>query len=210
MDYFLDKNYRLRYKDIVTPFLRFMRGRDWGKLKKDASITISPFRITDEDGYPELVGVSFRIEYLFNVEKKRLDGIVIDWTTASGIPRRQKVRILYRRSNLDKGYVGYFCCPLCGRPCRTLYTDGKVFVSRFRISNRYTYQHLSRYERLCARHHRNSEEKREAVEARRQTYAGKPTKWAIRLERMENADYATLCGAIGFWNDRKFMWRKRR
>lgn len=54
------------------------------------------------------------LEYIFNSQE----------------PMKYKVELVQLPSNLGKGRVWYFICPLTGERCRTLYQVGKYFASR--------------------------------------------------------------------------------
>ena len=181
----LDYNHRLSYSYLIKPFLEFIKKADRSKLQgKTLAIEFSPFKVTDEYMYPDLIGVRYRAEYIMGEGEEYPIGISLEWTTPDGTPHRQIISLTYERSNLGSGYVGYFLCPQTGRKCRKLYTDGRIFCSRHYLGNRYSYQNESRTSRACSKMHRNSGEHRDKIAAHRQTYKGKPTKWAVRLNKM--------------------------
>lgn len=55
--------------------------------------------------------------------------IQLDYTV-DGQPMSYRIELLQLPSNLGKGQVWYFICPLTGERCRTLYQVGKYFASR--------------------------------------------------------------------------------
>ena len=58
------------------------------------------------------------------------------------------VELREEESNLGRGKVLYFVCPVTQRKCRTLYTDGRVFVSRYAFPHRYKVQTLTAADRF--------------------------------------------------------------
>lgn len=61
------------------------------------------------------------------------EGIEITWYTEER-GYKQRINFLREESNLGKGYVYYFLCPVVGRKCRKLYITEKCLVSRYAFS----------------------------------------------------------------------------
>ncbi|MCW2120543.1 hypothetical protein [Flavobacterium sp. 7A] len=55
--------------------------------------------------------------------------ITLDYT-ANGEPKNYKVKIIEVPSNLGKGYLYYFKCPITHKLCRKLYLDSGMFLHR--------------------------------------------------------------------------------
>jgi len=55
--------------------------------------------------------------------------IIFDYR-CDGEPKRYKVNLVSRHSNLGKGEIWYFVCPSTGRLCRKLYLNGGYFLHR--------------------------------------------------------------------------------
>ena len=90
-----------------------------------------------------------------------------------------EVKIKEEESNLGRGKVLYFLCPITQRKCRTLYTDGRVFVSRYAFPHRYEKQTINssyRYTKGMADPYR---------ERGKTTYRGKITPYGKRMLRYE-------------------------
>jgi hypothetical protein len=55
--------------------------------------------------------------------------IILDYK-CNGEPKRYRVNLVSRLSNLGKGEVWFFVCPSTGRLCRKLYLNGGYFLHR--------------------------------------------------------------------------------
>lgn len=65
--------------------------------------------------------------------------LTFTWRDEEGANRKQLIYLYGIESNLLKGsYVWYFICPVTGRHCRKLFTDGKGFVSRYAFKHTYS------------------------------------------------------------------------
>ncbi len=101
-----------------------------------------------------------------------------------------KVSIVGVKSNLGKGELLYFLCPVSGKRCRTLFLayGSEKFKARSAYQNRiyYNSQWQSKYDYWLTRYW----DYKEKVEAFREKpkkthYQGKPTRTMQRLEEME-------------------------
>lgn len=118
---------------------------------------------------------------------------VIDNRTGTKTAMYYKVQIEFKPSNLGKGYVLYFICPLSFRRCRILYRAYGCQYFKAREAYQYRlyypaqtsskkYQMLDRFDTV-----RNKVEKIWQTKKRKQTtFKGKPTKQAIRKKNLEN------------------------
>lgn len=102
----------------------------------------------------------------------------------AGSVRLENIALLEEPSNLGIGKVLYFLCPYSGRKCRTLYTDGYVFASRYALKNAvYSYQNKSKkdraFERMFAFVRPDSPER----PGGKITYRGKLTPYGRRVAR---------------------------
>lgn len=107
-----------------------------------------------------------------------------------------KVQLTSVPSNLGKGAVLYFLCPKTGKRCRKLYYayDSEFWKSREGYVNRLYYdcQKSSKYDRPNDRYWALERrlEKMHREKYLTYSYNGKPTRKALRLERMrERRDY---------------------
>lgn len=118
---------------------------------------------------------------------------VIDNRTGAKTEMYYKVQIEFKPSNLGKGYVLYFICPVSFKRCRILYRayGSQYFKAREAYQYRlyYTAQTSSKKYQLIDRFEtvRNKVEKIWQTKKRKQTtFKGKPTKQAIRKKKLEN------------------------
>ncbi|MCF0177139.1 MAG: hypothetical protein HUJ90_00820 [Bacteroidales bacterium] len=189
----LNWNYYLSFRRIMQPILELAKDHDLTQLiGKRPSIKLPPFKNVNEAYHPNLVGVSFEVEYLLDSSEDLPIGVLIRWTTPTGEERMADVGITYSRSNLGKGYVGYFLCPRTGAKCRKLFTDGLYVCSRHAFKHTYSYQNDSRIGRACSASARNGTERQEAIRKHRMWYRGKPTRWARLYERVLARERSSL------------------
>lgn len=101
-----------------------------------------------------------------------------------------KVPIVGVKSNLGKGELLYFVCPVSGKRCRTLFLayGSETFKARAAYQNRiyYNSQWQSKYDYWLTRYW-DYQEKVEAFreKPKKTHYQGKPTRIMKRLEEME-------------------------
>jgi hypothetical protein len=127
-----------------------------------------------------------RLELHYQVTKK-----------ATGDVRKYDYRVYLETvpSNLGKGEVYYMVCPRSGQRARILYSpdgedmfvhreaaanrlyyDDQLMAKRFRRYNRY-FSVSRKHEQLCSKKYK---------QYAKEVYAGEPTRWAKRLNAMEN------------------------
>lgn len=115
----------------------------------------------------------------------------------NGTQVEDTVRLRWRSSNLDTGVISweigrgfyYFVCPVTGRSCRNLYLVNGRFVSRYAFKALYKQQTLSRHRRADVFRFMDAADKVERLARqryRKRTYRGKPTPYALRLERLND------------------------
>lgn len=107
-----------------------------------------------------------------------------------------KVQIEYKPSNLGKGNVLYFICPLSGKRCRILYRAyGSLhFKSREAFTHRLYYetQRSSKKYLLLDRFISMRDKVDKIWESKRRTYPtfkGKPTKFCLKFDAMQTKRY---------------------
>jgi hypothetical protein len=109
--------------------------------------------------------------------------------------REHKARIdlTTRPSNLGKGDLLFFICPVTGKPCRILYKayglpgfiSREAYSLRYGVSVYYETQSCSKYERFNTKFWALERKLKPLTEKRKALlYAGKPTKRALRMERL--------------------------
>lgn len=116
---------------------------------------------------------------------------VTDHRTSEIIEMYYKVQIEFKPSNLGKGYVLYFICPLSFRRCRILYRayGSQYFKARqaykYRLyykaqTSSKKYQIFDRFETVRTK----VETIWESKKRKQTTFKGKPTKQAIRNKKL--------------------------
>lgn len=134
--------------------------------------------------------ISIVSSYFENEVWLRLIYKITDRTTGGVKEYDYKIYLEALRSNLGKGEVLYFVCPVSGERCRILYRayGSPIWKSREAYKNRlyYTGQKCRKYSRDNERFFR-TKEVLERLNTKRQTstYKGKSTKRAIRMELLE-------------------------
>lgn len=104
-----------------------------------------------------------------------------------GEPRNYKVSLVFRPSNLGKGYVCYFLCPQTYKLCRKLYSIGGYFLHReaFKGCLYETQTQSKKYRQLDKTFgaYCKSESLFEELNSKhfKRTYAGKPTKRYLQI-----------------------------
>ncbi len=103
-------------------------------------LTISISKLK-EWGYLHTLGkMSYTLSWSRNGQKHSSIGIeinnnsfdksvVLDYKS-NGEPKKYKVKIVSKPSNLGKGVIFYFVCPSTGKYCRKLYLHGGYFLHR--------------------------------------------------------------------------------
>ncbi len=120
-----------------------------------------------------------------------------------------RIELASVKSNLGKGEVLYFVCPINGKRCRILYLDFNdlKFKSREAYSKRlyYNCQWQSKYDNWLTRYH-DTKRQIEALEKQpyRKTYNNKPTKKALRIKHLKEK-----LDLYEFRKNNIFNWRCR-
>lgn len=102
-------------------------------------------------------------------------------------PVEYKVPLVTVPSNLGTGKVWYFLCPVTGKRCRKLYSVGKYFLHREAFTGcmyeKQTYSPKNRQLFKLFEKAIGSEKYYEQLYKKysKKQYAGKPTKWYLRL-----------------------------
>lgn len=130
-----------------------------------------------KEAYFDLWGLSYRITY----EEERA-ALLFKWTDQGGEVRKVRVKIQEERSNLGRGSVYYFLCPVTGERCRKLFLDGKVICSRRAFRHHYELQEGTKLDRAYIRLRKlmGAEEK-----SRKAYYRGRLTPYGRKLLRDE-------------------------
>lgn len=107
--------------------------------------------------------------------------------TASGEPKKYKVKIIEVPSNLGKGYLHYFECPITHKLCRKLYLDSGMFLHRTAFNMIYEKQKESKKWRGLTAIFDKAVLSEKIYEERykkyfKTHYNGKPTKRYLKLE----------------------------
>lgn len=110
-------------------------------------------------------------------------------------PRKYKVQITSTPSNLCKGEIWYFICPITKKRCRKLYSIGGYFLHREAFNGcMYESQTQSKKYRELTKNYGalfENESIYETINSKhfKKTYAGKPTKKYLKLiQRIEQND----------------------
>ena len=112
--------------------------------------------------------------------------------SSNGEPRKYKVEIICKNSNLGKGIIYYFLCPQTKKLCRKLYLYGGYFLHRTAFSNlMYAKQIESKTRRALTSSFEKVFIPDEVFEMRykkyfKTHYKGKPTKKYLKLEHRIN------------------------
>lgn len=117
--------------------------------------------------------------------------------SADGVPVSYAVRLRFVPSNLNRGGYYLFVCPETGRTCRKLYLRGGRFVSRFAVGYLYASQLKPRTAKTGVLGYIMAANRTEqAIKAPRRKwhYRGKPTPYALRVERQARR--------VGSWGER--------
>jgi hypothetical protein len=106
---------------------------------------------------------------------------------ADGEPKRYKVKIFEVPSNLGKGFLYYFKCPVTHKLCRKLYLDNSMFLHRTAFNMMYQKQTESKRNRELTKVFYKVMLPDEVYAERykkyfKTHYNGKPTKRYLKLE----------------------------
>jgi len=104
---------------------------------------------------------------------------------ASGMQIDYRVQLVTIPSNLGKGLIWYFLCPVTGKRCRKLYETGGYFYHRTAYRGMYEKQAQSKkyrdLERVFGSFDSDNLYKQLYKKNFKRTYAGKPTRNYLRL-----------------------------
>lgn len=161
---------KLRLRDI-KPLLRAGRGcryerplvwrNSYGEEQLSVEIWYYSEYIKADTDFPEVIGLRFRNSY--------------------GQVWEQDICVTTRESNLGRGEVYYFVCPVTARLCRTLYYTGIEFRSLYSFPHSYDIQRMSRTER----EERWAYEEPPSIYRRKLSYRGKLTPFGRKYLKAE-------------------------
>jgi len=138
-------------------------------------------------------GARITIETNYNTQAGNYIRLIYTKTENEGHKTNHDYKIYLEEipSNLGKGQVLYFLCPVSGKRCRVLYMcyGSQIFKSRAAYQNRIYYdcQTSSKMDHANSRYW-SLEKRIENLQKNRReqfTYKGKPTKYALQLERLQ-------------------------
>lgn len=119
--------------------------------------------------------------------------------SVNGYPKEYDIQVISKPSNLGKGLIYYFLCPVTSNPCRILYFDSYTgeFCSRGGFSQRlyYPIQLRGRRDRYNARYWELEKEIEELAGAGEKysraayNYNGKETKRSKKIEKLSDQQY---------------------
>lgn len=168
-------NYNTTVDECLT--VSITKLKEWNYLKNGCkSGTISWSRNGDKHS-------SIGIEMVFSDYDKH---IILDYKT-NGEPKRYKVKIIEVASNLGKGCLYYFLCPITLKLCRKLYLNSGMFLHRTAFNMMYQKQIESKKYRGMTKVFEKAILPDEVYEERykkyfKTHYNGKPTKRYLKLE----------------------------
>lgn len=112
-------------------------------------------------------------------------GMVVDYTGAHPtlLHNQQRIEMVQVPSNLGRGMVWYFVCPISGKRCRILYYM-RGWRSREAAQPILVYASQS-YGRINMYHHLQDTLERANIHRRTDLYMGRTTRRAARLERLQ-------------------------
>ncbi len=133
-----------------------------------------------------------------------IGSLLIEWSSPKCHRRRsQTIPIDYRRSNLKPDCcVPYFLCPLTGRKCRKLFTDGNTIASRKAFTDRYERNYLSHKQRAIEPFIASDRTQPYRKYGKR-TYKGIPTAYGRRVQRWE--ERVQQAGSLWYEHVRKLL-----
>ena len=116
--------------------------------------------------------------------------VVLEYANQGG-PVVDKLALYFQPSNLGRGFIPYFICPVTGRSCRKLYFVGGRFVSRYAFRGIYAIQAAPTSRREVLQSYAAQSRYNALIDERprrRLMYGGKPTRYARQLNAAEQAD----------------------
>jgi hypothetical protein len=139
--------------------------------------------------YGELCGVKFILRNRHYTVTPEADGegypisILFEWKYQNQ-ERNSRISLLREPSNLGISEVYYFLCPVTGRKCRKLYTDGMTIASRWSFEHTYSDRNKTHKVRDLERLLRWCDDE-PTDKNRKKRYRGKLTPYGERLARIE-------------------------
>lgn len=110
-------------------------------------------------------------------------GFVLRWEI-DGQSKEQHIAIETAPSNLGLNPVRYFVCPFRGRRCRKLYTDWRIFASRYAFPHTYSKRNHSHNERKFYQMFDSMLLLDKIGTHRKETYRGKLTPHGKKMRKM--------------------------
>lgn len=161
-----------------------------GFIRKGCEISFS-LSWSDQHGQ-ETSNANFKSSYLSDAEKQYLQvSYTITKRDGSKSNQNSKVYLFEQNSNLGKGKVLYFLCPQTRKKCRKLYQayGSDIFKCREAYKHRLYYDcqlasKLSKYNDTYWRIDSHLDKIKRVSAHGNRTYRGKPTKAALRYERL--------------------------
>lgn len=179
----IDSNPCITYSEVKNVLVKVKGFREklLAKGLKEITLPLKSY-VNDVYALPYLAGVT--VEIIVPLQDDDFgEYVVFQWITPQGYEHVFWVNLATRENNLGlESNVGYFICPVTQHLCRKLYTDGISLCSRYGIQCViYNSQSESHKERILTRMHR-ARKRIEEAECHNQSYKGKPTKWAKKIE----------------------------
>lgn len=139
-------------------------------------------------------GASIKIETSYNTEAGNYIRLIYTKTEseADKTDHDYKIYLDVTPSNLGKGQILYFICPVSGERCRVLYMcyGSPIWKSRLAYQHRiyYSCQISSKMDHANSRYWSIDSRIENLKKNRRKqlTYKGRPTKYALQLERLQS------------------------
>lgn len=111
--------------------------------------------------------------------------VLLDYSS-NGEPHKYEVKLTKMKSNLGKGYLWFFLCPVTNKRCRKLYFGNGLFLHRTVFKGMYEKQTRSKTYRSLDKYFANGidlEKCYDELDSKyfKSHYRGKPTKRYLRL-----------------------------
>lgn len=208
----IDSNPQITYSEVnhVLRAVESYRAKLLKKGHREVTFTLKTYSDTYDMRiyFPYLAGGKIEIVVPLEDEFWR-ESVYIELVSAEGESRRFVVNMASQRSNLGKGYVGFFYCPQTERLCRKLYTDGLSLCSRYAFRRSYYNSQRASHSQSIALRRYKAEKRVEEAEEHKQTYKGKPTRWAIKAEKeAQREEYYSNIAFNGLMNTFARLSRK--
>lgn len=196
----IDELQRITLRDLKPFFDNCKKFRD--KVEKHTEGKSLEERIDFTERSLPKVEEFFRLDYTFsksflggvtkrvvNVEAV-IDPVDIDITAFvfrweyDGQRREERINLEAAPSNLGLNPVRYFVCPYANRRCRKLYTDWRVFLSRWAFPHTYSQRNYSKNWRETYRFlwlMKEVDEAETAYKYRKEYYRGRVTPFGVKM-----------------------------